>query len=1386
MAAKSPTFASAQRWGTLKVEIEGRATRLVKIRNIIVSGIEMSAPHNVRLPGIPLFSLDPSHTGGRHARSGFEFQDEYTASALAGFWTERDNFIAARVEAVEDLETLVRTGDGWLETYYQIKTRQEGGSRWTVLALEKENTWARLFSLYRQFLTQKFEINRKVEFVIALEGDLDPELLELREKGTAAFDARAKLLSILKSALEKENPSLGIAGAEDIVDLNLDGFIPTLRFESRLASLQNLAFAKLIQSGDLSPEEGHQALSRLLDSIRRESLEPNATVITLEILKGWLGIRERAILQRKPIPGPLEILRRELIDSLAVTLKGTDSLLVHGISKVGKSHLISALIDHLDKAQDYFWFTFSGDDGDKDKLLFQLAQWLGQRTSVWQIKEDIERGHLLPTDALRRLARIPAGDVYLILDDCQKCSDRAFLEQIWMLTSAGWTEAKILFIGEEKIPELLSLGVRDTPVGGLEPKEGILLLSRLGIDVRDATAELALLCVQVDGHPALLNAIATELPARPSPAQVMGLSQTLPSASAVQPFLQVLSDKLISSLKTEAQHAWLGRLANLTSPFGHSVAIEIAELEPKIAVSPADWNYLVSHILDETGASQFIVPTLLRPLAIKQGQEPSARAILVISARHVFRTASVSNRIDFWDFHGAIFNLILAERYDEAAIYFLRSLAASMRLGSFSLFKVLFMVLNSELVLTNLKDNFSRFSLLFSEFQMRVQFEVHSDYPRLIDLLRRMRTVPKAGLTDKAVTYARITVHSGVALVRVNQLKDSSVFAPREGRRAFAPIHTALGIAVQDNDPDFIHLILGMYLSLHSLTRTPDVEILKQALFKIPKGRGTPSGNGLASIYVHLVASKGYDDAALELCERHSREYRQAGRGDAYFACEHAVATILHHRFCDYKKSRNRTRAALVVARALGASEDAQGTADLLLADSYWSERNYVRSAEYYTKALPADFDNENLSQWVRERLADSLIFLQHFGEAERHLIGALRRFHATLSSEHKATLYARLAYACAESGSLKKASIACLGLCRLARTSGIVEIDRLSALMGDWVLQHFKYSDPAIPQGSAQIRDSSALSEKPTDEQMDAWRRTSRPFATGLTLAGTLFELLGEFRRSEFLYSKAIEASKGADMDAQERQGREHILLLRTARVQIRRKKLTSAAETFRTAVEGLTILSQERGKESPSPGAAAYAIAVLTEPSLDSCSDPEVLEFFAQVNKQFAGHTDMQAWLLLKESEVLFNRLMVQRAKLVLAEAEGLARSSDEPHLLWAILYAKLFVRTHQIYRDPADWLRDALELGLAVAKDERLAPKREEFGNAAFKVAGQLESALGPVDATNSGLGRRWKTDPFPFAMLAMWKVARLNHLTIASMSDVENFLRNSQALDAADLE
>jgi tetratricopeptide (TPR) repeat protein len=1337
----------------------------------------MTAPSNFQTPRIPFrfFTLEPSNSGGRTARTGLEFQDQFTAYALVGFLAGKEDFLAGRIEGVEDFEALIRTESGWVERYYQIKSKHEGLGNWTIHALNREGVWTRFFSLYRQFMERQVEITKRIELLLVVDGDFSSEVIELRDKGRDAPEAKEKLLALLSSQAAAGTQDPAGVPTEALTGVFIDGFLSSLRFVSRAANLRESAISRIVESGDVSIEEAQLAIDRLLNAIKCESLLPQSSLLTIETVRAWLEIPGRPMLQRKPVRDPYEVDREDLLGKVVAQLENSSGFLFHGLPKVGKSHLASALIDLMRKNSDYFWFTFSGSPGDEEKFLFQLATWVGQRSSVWGPRDDVVAGRLQTVQSLERLTNVMVGDVCVVVDDCHRANDKAFLATVATAVGRGWKDAKLIFISEEKLADICASGVEDITVGGLEPKEAILYLTRLGVDVRDAALELGLLSIQAAGHPVLLRAIADELPSRPSPSDVTRLSANLHSALSIEPFLQVLSEKLMRSFQTDSHREWLRRLAVVTFPFRYGLALELAQISPRVNVTKADWHYFAGQILDQTGADQFVVPQLLRPLLASGSQKPDDKSILLTSARYVFRTAGAANRIDFWDFHGAILALIVAERYEEAAMRFSLTLASTLPRGTFLPFEILFMVLNGDLIQAKLADPFARFLLLTAEIHMRLQDETKLDYSRIVGLIRSVRSLPREKMTRAAFLQIRMNLHSVISMVHVRRLHDKGVYSSKEGRRAFAPLQAALRLAVGQKNQDFVDLALGLYRGIYHLEKQPDLELLSAAIFAIPANASTISGDALAGIYTQYVIARQYDDTARKLCERHSAAYLAAGRGSAFFACEHAIATILHDRFSRYREAREHVLAASMRAAAIGASSDVVARTELLVADSYWSEKDYENSVVYYERVLSASFTDELLNQWVRERLADCLIALRRFEEAIIHLLSTLRKARSTLHPDQSGRLYARLVYSCALVGQIFKAAIACQGLCRIARRAGSIEIDMMSATLADWLLQYFEYSDPIIPKSSAKIRDSSALSDKISEEEVRVWNERGHLFVRASLLLGAVFEMLGKLGRSAASYAKAREILQTTG-PASQASGVGLFLTARISRVEIRRGAFARAAASFARAVEEISF-----AKRAETPGAdlgsAAFALFGFLEPALASSSDTELIQFFVALETQFIGAPEVRAWLLLKESELLFDRFLVQKGKLTLLGAESLALAHTQGDLLVLIRYKKLFGRFQEMYANQISWLNDALEAGLMLASDHSFAGHRESFGKNIFIIARQLST--GPMQTVStkiSGYGERWTENPFIFSLLGLWITARELRTEKTDLLPIENYLRS----------
>jgi hypothetical protein len=1160
----------------------------------------------------------------------------------------------------------------------------------------------------------------------------------------------------------------------------LDDFIKTLRLESRIGStLQEATRARLLESGDLSPNEAGAVFDRLKRSVRDESALSNPTTVDQWVLRKWLGIPQRTMLQTKPSAGANAIERRELLEELSRNLRSERCVLLYGLSKIGKSQLVSSLIDYDRRRDDYFWYTFAGDGSDLDRLTKQLVVWAGQRTGRWQVRDDVQNSGLPLIQVLERLSQFAIGEAFLVLDDCHKTAQSGVFELLHNLVRQAWSPCRLILISETKLPAVAALNIPATCVGGLSPKEAVLFALNLGCDLSDqlARAQFAILSIQVDGHPVMLRAAVKDLPSKPSSADVLALSQRIPSITSAEDFLSDLSSRIFFGLlQTPDQRTWLSRLSVIAFPFTQGLANRLARLEPRLQVLSADWAYLKSLLLDARSADRYSVPSLLQQMASSGVQIDERRTILTAAARYIFQRAAADQTIDFWDFQSALLALLAADRQEEATMRFVLAYSSLMT-APLHMLEPLFLVMNNQYTHAKIASPFSRWSMLQAELYLRLQDQQPPDQPKVYSLIRRMRLQACAAM-GRGFRYARAMTHICIALLKIRSLEEGQELRRDQRYRIFSPLQTALRIALSSQDATFVANMLHFFDHESQFATRPDIELLKDALLLLPENEPLPlSVHALVTLYSNYAANSPDADVRMRI-EAHAALYLAARRGDAYFACEHAVASVLHGK-AHYSLARERLGRLLARADELRLSPAAVVHGILLIADIYWAENNPAKSAEYYGQILDADLGSEFLQQFVCERLCDSFIALGRFEKAAAAAIARMRSQRRGQTPEARARLYARLAYAYAKEGLLKKAAIACLGLSRLAASTPSGALDPLAGTVAGWVLGFFPQSDPMVPTGAVHLPNSAALSERVTPEKMADWRGYDPFRAKAITLVASIFERLEDWKRSELLYRKALDLIPGPENATKLSRQAAFANSVLLARVHIRLGKFNEAATEIQAASRYSADVRREEEPNWELPSGSIYALLKLILPSLQPCSDDAVLAFFDTLYDR-SGLDGPRGWVRFAESEILFDRFAVQAAKKRLNEAMHLARSASEHDLFWLAVQHKLFYRMNQFYTRQEDWLHDAAEITLVLADDENFAAFRPRFADSVRHTA-EL-STSGPfrvLVVEISRLEREWQNNSFWIAAYAIWRAAGSARVLTGALNMLEHTLRTRAA-------
>lgn len=1390
-------------------------------------------------PGAELFTLDLSNLGGRKARRGYESQDLWIAYVLSGFAAGSEDFVCARIEAVEDLDVLLRRHDRWVEQYHQVKSKKEGARKWTLQSLQKDGVLSRFWHLYLTFRAANQPINKSIEFVLVVEGDIDNELASLRSGEGDCSSAQAHLFSLicLDSLQQRDSrysseqveidrflranarsfldsgttkntfarlsrtiserisiPAQAIATDLDNMTSRVveafDGFLASFRCESRICFsqrriIEEATVARLVESGDISPQEARAALSRLLDEIRKESSRPQPTVIDRVMLSNWLGIPRRIILQPKPPLVPDLVFRQDLTEELAKHLKKHSVLSLYGLPKIGKSQLVSGMIDFLEKADDYFWFTFSGDSSDLQRLILDLSSWIGERTSIWQIKDDLQSGRISPLHAFERFRNTPIRGAILVLDDFHKVSDAALTEKLANLVTQSWSESQLVFVGEQKLLDTSLLDVKEMAIHGFEPKEAILFLATLGIDLSESLVQFALLALQVDGHPVMLRAIAANLPKKPSTQQVEHLMQSLPSVDKVSDFLTRLSNSIFFELlQTNEQRAWVRRLAQVPFSITRELAFELASIAPRLEVAQPDWLLLSSSILDRTGVDRYLLPQLVRKVAESDTTPAERKALLVTYARRIFRTAIATRKFDIWDFHNAIFCLLIAEEYEEAAFRFTSVIPSFISLEVYEPFSVLFAALNSEKVHSQIHAPQIRWQLLLAEALLRTR-DAKAVEAAFGLVFKRLHRLNKDHPTIKARALGKVSILSLIGMVRFwrihKRINAGEQVSTRNLSRVCSPVQLGLKVACTSNEPDLISFALSSFNAACRLAQRPNITQIRDALIAIAPVQPLPLlPLTIDYLYGRYAMRSTNPTTDLSLLLRHSKEYLEKRLGDPYLCSEHAAGEILHQHFGNYQEARNRVEKALQKARQLACSGALIKRVELFVADTYWAEGNYEKSAEAYQKLIDAQVDDELLRQFVRERLLDSMIEVGRLPEAAAWTLRFLRTLRRELSDIFKARLYARMAFAHAESGQIVKAGIACWRICRIAQESDSEEIHCLAMYLSAWVLQHLEFSDPAIPHPKVPLQHSNNLSTLGTPDDLDVWRKDD-PFRTkGTIFVATIFELTGRHGRSLRLFLRVLKVIQAAEESDVKYAGMSTAILARITRVHLMRNEVIQASQTFKAAIE------KKLDSFPITVGQAVYGQWHWVGPVTGQLSDETVSQFFDAAFSSFSPAQSFQAWTRYIESTFLFDRMAVQKGKRCLQEACDLAENSREYSLLATIFQEKLFVRTQQYYGEQVSWIQDALEAFSKLMDEGFARDTQHAFGERLKQFVGEQHvPMLQRVSRLMDRYAGQCSTQLFEVAGFGLYKTAMQFRVISGCLLRIEAYLKgHAQFLSSSD--
>lgn len=440
----------------------------------------------------------------------------------------------------------------------------------------------------------------------------------------------------------------------------------------------------------------------------------------------------------------------------------------------------------------------------------------------------------------------------------------------------------------------------------------------------------------------------------------------------------------------------------------------------------------------------------------------------------------------------------------------------------------------------------------------------------------------------------------------------------------------------------------------------------------------------------------------------------------------------------------------------------------LAIADTFCAEKNYVVSAKSYALAIRGHH-TQGMRGHIQGRLIDTLTVSGDSAGAFAATISILRRRGNRLPAGQKARLYARLAYLATRNQEITKAAIACLGLRRVADKINSDELQYLCLYIAGWALGKIESKDDfLIPRNTVEIRDIFALSETIDPKHIEEWKSNDGLTIKSYLQIAAIFELQGRYKRALALLSKA-KAQTPIEPGPNETK-LTFILNSRISRLQLAAGQIPEATELFMDA------LTYQLSFKNAIPEVVGLFCCDYLEPVISRVSDEHLQAFAEDITRRCAPWPKVRAGVLLWYARQLFERLLVQRAKIVLRESEDAARIAKAYYILRQALADRLFVRTFQVYSSArSDWGVDLIGAIAELGQDEVPDETRRHF-------AKQLEllSAANPEHMRGMNLvfleqQEVSKDHPFEVAAFAVWKACRAVGVPAQSLSPLTDFLK-----------
>jgi tetratricopeptide (TPR) repeat protein len=608
---------------------------------------------------------------------------------------------------------------------------------------------------------------------------------------------------------------------------------------------------KLIQGSYLSPEQAVDVYGELKALV--QDVAQIGGLIDQSVFLGIILAVPR--LQLEEIPSTDDLIQRPDLVSEIVTKLGSQSIVyLYGFSKIGKTKLAAMAARKLSADHAVFWHTLATGTDCTDRLISDLAYFVGNLTGSRNLYEDWHRRKRSPAHMARVIAPTLTGhSVLIVLDNCHVLDDgqmRLVNDLLDVLVLSPQASVKAVMIGEAR-PNLLPGGGSDVlmRVDGLSFKESIALLKSNGCLVtNDNLLEFLSLHSKIGGHPSMLLIAASKLEGAPAAQAVSSLTASLPDLNQdTAQFFDRLSTQILGVLTTDEQKSMLRRLSVLSFGFDRDLCFELARCAPAIDLKQTDWLRLEARVLERSRGDRLVVPEIFRQIASEDVPHDLKSQLYETTAHHILHSATARRKIDFLDFQDAILCLAFAGKWEEAARYFLGSSTANPS-ASYKHLHLLYSIFRGPAFRACHAPPDLRFALAASEFNKIITGTDLSDVSSvsILEICRQMRSAAEAIEDKKARAirlciyysatsslYGQLALSQSAAVTAYGTLKRESPAVAARSKHSLQKARMAFGYALQSDEFDLVQSAFWLILHSNDLVVTPSVEEVPAFIAKI-------------------------------------------------------------------------------------------------------------------------------------------------------------------------------------------------------------------------------------------------------------------------------------------------------------------------------------------------------------------------------------------------------------------------------------------------------------------------------------------------------------------------------------------------------------------------